>query len=180
MDTAAIPRYAQALFQAAQKSGEIEKVDHDLRELSKVLKPSGLGSYLENPRYNLEKKTKVLSEIEGHFHSKLMTGFLNLLLRKVRITLIYGIACRFNTLMNDHLGIVPVEVTLSGKPNEAFVKRIEKFLKALTGKEVEITFKEDAGIVGGVQIQYQNRIIDGSVQNRLEKLKKILLETQIN
>ena len=179
-EEAAAPRYAQALFDAARKSGELEKVGEDLRDLLQVLKPSGLKSFLENPQHPAERKLRVISEIGSKFRSKLTAAFLGLLLEKLRIGIIHGAARRYAVLMNEALGVVPADITLAGTPNEAFKKSIEQSLAKITGKKVQMTFKADPEILGGIHIRIGNRVIDGSARSGIEELKKALLETKIN
>lgn len=177
---AAVPRYAQALFGAAQKAGELEKVAEDLRELERVMKPSGLKSYLENPRHPAERKRRVVASLRPMLRSRLTEGFLLLLLEKSRVEILYGVARRYSVLVDEAMGVVPAEVTLAGAPNEAFKRRIEASLAKITGKKVKLAYKSDPDIVGGIRIRIGNSVIDGSIRERIAQLKTALLETKIN
>lgn len=180
VDHIAGARYAQALFEAARKAGELDKVGADLRDVQEVLKPSGLKPYLENPRHPFEKKKKALAEIGKKLRSRLSGRFLFLLLRKSRIYLIGGVVRHFEAFSDEAKGQVPAEVILAGLPNEVMREKLLKTLNQLTGRKVRMILKEDPSIVGGIRIKIKNEMIDASIRSRLRELKKILIETEIN
>jgi len=179
-DEAAVPRYAHALFNAADKTGHLKKVKEDLTELCKSLKPSGLLGFLQNPRYISERKKRVLEQIGKQFRSSLMVPFLHLLLRKARINLLYGIERHYASLFAEQCGIVPVHVVLAGKPNASFKERLNKSLAKMTKKKVDVRYTMDPEIIGGIQIRFKDRMLDGSVRSRLDMIRERLLETEIN
>lgn len=177
---AAIPRYAIALYRAAEKAGHLDNVDRDLRELCDVLKPSGLLRYFDNSRYSYEHNVKMLDRLEPMFASRLSVSFLRLLLKKSRIAIIFGVARYFQDMRRRAQGIVAAEVTVSGKPNAAFLQKMQASLEKLTKHKVELHVKTNPNIIGGISIRIGNKLIDASVRTRLDTLKKTLLETKIN
>jgi F-type H+-transporting ATPase subunit delta len=179
-DENAIPRYAQALFNAALKKKELKKVEEDLKDFCDVLGPSGLKSYLENPRFNTEQKKKVIERVGKALGSKLTVPFLQLLIRKVRLNLLYGISRHFSRLLLDHQNIVPVDVTLRSAPHDALKEKIIKSVGRMVQKKVQVTFHENTKLVGGIRIRMGNYLIDGTVRSRLQELKHKLLQTSLN
>jgi len=179
-EAAAVPRYAQALFEAARKAGEIEKVGEDLRELAQVLAPSGLKKYLEHPKHGVAQKREAILLIAKMFRSKLTSAFLGVLLDKSRIGILYGVATRYTALEHDVIGIVPADVILASAPSEGLRKKVEATLERITKKKVQASYKTDPEMLGGVFIRIKNNVIDGSIKSRIEELRRALLETKIN
>jgi F-type H+-transporting ATPase subunit delta len=52
------------------------------------------------------------------------------------------------------------------------VESIGAEIEKKTGKTIELTSRVDDAIIGGLVLQVGNRVLDGSVRNRLEKLRR--------
>lgn len=180
VEAMAAARYAEALFEAARKSGQVELVQESLSDLARVMRPSGLLKFLESPRHSLEEKSKALEKVAKLFRSPLVTGFLAVLLRKSRLSLLDEVTRLYSVLALEALGTVNADVALLGTPNEAFKRRLIATLERITKKKVRLEFRQDPRIVGGFVVKMKNDLIDASVQTRLDILKKQLLQTRIN
>ena len=178
-DPVAVKRYAQALFGAAQKAEETEKVEKDLAALSRGFRRSGLKDFLKNPRHALQAKARVIDEVGKKMDSSVMVSFLHLLLRKSRTDLIPDISREFAELDREIRGIVPCEVVLAKEPEKAFIQKIEDALQRITGQKVDMTFRTDPGVIGGIAVRVKNRILDASFRARLSELRDSLLEARI-
>jgi F-type H+-transporting ATPase subunit delta len=176
----AAARYAQGLFRAAEKARQVDDVQKDLEQLSRILEPSGLKSFLENPLYPADRKEKVLEKIGGKFRSSVTTAFFHLLLKKTRVPLLYEITERYRSLWNAAHGVVEAVLTLPGEPNEAFKERMLETIQKMTKKKVRLEVLVDPAMIGGIRIRMGHRLIDGSVRTRLAEIRAKLLETQLN
>ncbi len=178
MDPVAVDRYARALFNAAQKAGELEKVEADLTALKAQVRKSGLKSFLDNPRFPRTIKFTVLDQVGAMFASKLTASFLRILLVKSRIAILERAVDRFVELHRESKGIVPCLLVLASEPSKDFLDRIEKELERITHLDVELKVLVDPSALGGVRLTIKNRVLDGTYRERLADLKERLLAGQ--
>lgn len=178
MDPVAADRYARALFNAAQKAGESEKVEADLTALKAEIRKTGLRSFLDNPRFPRTLKFEVIDRVGAMFASKLTASFLRLLLVRSRVALIDRAVDRFIELHRESKGIVPCELVLASAPSKEFLDNVEKELERITHLDVELKVKVDPTVLGGVRLTIKNRVLDGTYRERLADLKARLLAGQ--
>ncbi len=179
-ETIAPARYARALFGAAVKSGDEDKIQEDLEDLNRVMKDSGLGAFLSSPRPSPADKRKAVTRVASLLHSRLSGSFLHLLLRKARLGILPAVLVHYAALWREARGLVRAELIVTGTPNEAFKKRISESLARITGKKIDLIVRQDPSLGGGFVVKVLNDLIDASVRTRLDTLKKELLETSIN
>ena len=63
-------------------------------------------------------------------------------------------------------------VTSAVELDEGLVEGLGKRIEEQTGKKVELTSKVDSDVLGGLVLQVGNMVLDASIRNRLEKLRK--------
>jgi len=56
--------------------------------------------------------------------------------------------------------------------DEETVKGIGKRIEEQTGQRVELTSSVDPDLIGGIVIRVGNKVLDASVRNRLERLRR--------
>lgn len=175
MDRGVSSRYATALFNSALQQNIIDDVHEQMMTIKKVVETNKrFFNFLVSPQVRTEDKHDILdSTLKGNA-SDLFVRFLHLLVDKKRILLVKEIADEFHELYEDHKGVLMVRVTTAIPLDEAMERQVIDRLRAETGKDVRIDTAVDPGIVGGVILQFKDKIIDGSVRFRLEKLRREL------
>ena len=179
-DGAIAARYSRALFDAAQKKGEMEKAGQDLADFAAVLKPSGLKGFLENPTHSMTAKHQALERVGKMLGSTAVRGLLKVLLKKSRVGLVYAVSTQYAALLREAQGILDADVLMVHAPNDSFKARLDKTLARLTGKKIKFTYRSDPALVGGFAVRLENDLIDASIRTRIEDLKRRLLEIKIN
>ena len=178
-DPLAAGRYAEALFGAAEGTGEIDAVARDVSDLQAGFEVSGLRRFLGDPQYRMEEKQKAIRALGGKFGSKLTTGLLVLLLRKDRFALLEAIGRRFGELAEEKKGVIQAQVTLARRPGRGLERRIEDALARMTKKKVEMALEVRPEIVGGIIVRMKHYLLDTSVVARLREIRNRLLEVRI-
>jgi len=179
-DPVAALRYTRALFEAAQRRGETEKVEADLRELVGVLGPSGLERFVASPRIAPAQKKKALDRVGTMLRSRLATGFLLVLLKKSRLGILAAVSKLFTALWQESRDIVTCEAVFAGESREPFRGKLAEMLGRVTSKHVRLVTRQDPELVGGFVVKIGNRLIDASVRSRLLVLKRQLMATQVH
>ena len=168
-------QYAAALFQLAVEKNVIDDIEDDLRTVRDVfLSVPELKKALLSPAITKEKKKEWLRTAFASL-SPYVVNTLQLLIDKRRIDLVIPVIDSYIELAFERKGIAPVtvETVRPLKPEEqealssVFAKRINKEM-------LKIDNKINPDLLGGIRIQYKNRIYDGSLQGKLERLRREL------
>jgi ATP synthase F1 delta subunit len=164
--------YAEALFDAAKGAGDLDAVHEQLGEFSDALAGNReLQLFFFSPYFSsAEKKDGLHKAIVGAEPELL--NFLELLCEKHRVPVVFRIRSRFDDLWaeeNKRLGVI---VTSAVELDPELVQRIGSEIESQTGQTVELQSKVDADILGGLVLQVGNKVLDASVRNRLDKLRK--------
>ena len=72
----------------------------------------------------------------------------------------------------DENKLLPVTVTSAVELDEGLVEEIGNRIQKQTGRTVELSSRVDPDVLGGLQLQVGNMVLDGTVRNRLERLRK--------
>ena len=85
---------------------------------------------------------------------------------------IFRIRRAYDALWREENKLLPVTVTSAIELDEGLVKGLGKRIEEQTGKKVELTSRVDADVLGGLVLQVGNMVLDASIRNRLEQLRK--------
>ena len=106
----------------------------------------------------------------------LVKKFVELLVKKNKITLEDKIIKEFDKTWNKAAGLVEVEITSAGGLNKEMAKLLKSYVAKLSGaKEIAVQEKIDKTMLGGVIIKYGDKVLDGSLKNGLAELREKLI-----
>jgi F-type H+-transporting ATPase subunit delta len=91
---------------------------------------------------------------------------------KHRMPVLFRIRSRFEELWAQENRRLEVTVTSAVELDPSVVKRIGTEIEKQTGQTVELSSRVDDNILGGIVLQVGNMVLDASIRNRLEKLRK--------
>ena len=98
--------------------------------------------------------------------------FLELLAERHRMPVLFRIRRAFDDLWRIENKRLPVTVTSAIELDQEMVDDIGKKIEEQTGQRIELSSKVDPDVLGGLVLQVGNMVLDASVRNRLEKLRK--------
>jgi F-type H+-transporting ATPase subunit delta len=167
-------RYAQAVFELARESGDLNGWQVALSEVSEFMTNPDVVRVLENTRITADRKLNLIDQALGTL-SPMVLNFARLLVRKGRTRLAQDIVTEFRRLADESQGIEHANATtavpLSDSEREALVTRLE----SQTGKRIMLTTNVDPEILGGLVVQTGDKLIDASVRARLIALRERLV-----
>ncbi len=169
-------RYAQAVFEIALESDELERCQSELEEIVRVVSDKDLRAFLESPKIHFAEKSKLIS---GQLKkmSALSLNLVYLLIVRGRLDMIGEIADEFQRLLNSHHGIEIAEVTTAVPLDKGEEQKLARQLGRIIGKKIEVRSEVDSGIIGGFVARIGDRLLDGSTRSKLAALKKELAGT---
>lgn len=170
-------RYATALFGYAQDMKAVDQVHSEMQDLGQAVKENkGILNMLSDPILDPKEKQASLKAIEKNFASAVQ-AFLNLLLEYDRFAYLLDIIDRFNDIYDQAASIAEGTATSAVKLSGDQLKRLgDTYARKYQFKQVRLKNKVDPSIIGGVILQVQDRVIDGSVKNRLKKIRAQLIK----
>ena len=78
----------------------------------------------------------------------------------------------FDALWAEENQLLPVTVTSAVELDEGLVNDIGERIQEQTGRRVELASTVDPEVLGGLRVQVGNMVLDATVRNRLERLRK--------
>lgn len=168
--------YGEALFELAVEEKREDQFLEEVLAVKQVLKDNPeLSELMNHPKILKEEKEQVLKSVfEGRFSDEL-TGFFLLILQKDRYGEIDGILDYFISKMKEYKGIGTAYVTTAVSLKDNQKKDIEaKLLETTSYNKMEITYKEDASLIGGMIIRIGDRVVDSSIRSKLERMTREL------
>jgi len=168
-------RYAQAAFELAVERNELENWQQGLREIADLTKDEEIMALLQNPRLPFDAKKSLLQKRLGEI-TPLVFNLALLLVSKGILRRGGDILQQYNALLDAHHGIERAKVTaalpLVDQESEAISRRLGEIVE----RKVVIDAQVDPSIIGGFIARVGDTLIDGSIRQRLETLRKSLLE----
>ncbi len=166
--------YARALFQAATEHDELDVVQEQLAMWADALgENKDLQTFFFSPRFSsAEKKEAVRRIIDGG--NERFLNFLELLAERHRLPATFRIRRSFDELWREEHKMLTVEVTSAIELDEGLVSSIGDRIEERTGRKIDLTSKVDPDIIGGIVLRVGNKILDASVQGRLQRLRRQL------
>ena len=171
-------RYSRALFEVANESKELDKIEKDIKNFQSLLNSSfEIKNFIQNPTQSINTQNsviKILTEKLGF--SKNLKNFFLLLVEKRRIFFVKKISESFLKLCYKKRGEINASLISSKElsPNE--LDQISKDLSKSIGSTLKIDYKVDKELIGGLKLQLGSFMIDTSLKNKLKKYKLAMLE----
>jgi len=164
--------YGESLFDVALSQGKIDQVREQLGQFADaVVANDELSLFLFSPYFSgEEKKDGLVKIIDGA--EPIVLNFLQLLAEKHRLPAVHRIRRDFEARWAEHNKLLPVTVTSAIDLTYETVGQIASNIEQQTGRTVQLERKVDDNILGGLIVQVGNMVLDASIRNRLEQLRK--------
>ncbi len=164
--------YSRALFEAAQEQDKLDVVRDQVGDFADAIDTNrDLAVFFFSPYFSTEEKKEGLGRVlDGA--DETVRNFLELLVEKHRMPAIHRIRRAYDSLWEEENKLLPVEVTSAIELDQETVQNIGDKIGERTGRKVQLESKVDPDILGGIVVRVGDRILDASIANRLESLRK--------
>ena len=164
--------YSEALFDVAKEKDELDEVQEQLGQFTDAMdEDRDLQVFFFSPYFSsAEKKDGIKKAISGG--NAELVNFLELLAEKHRMPALFRIRKRFDELWAKENERLEVTVTSAVPLDDSVVKSIGDEIEKKTGKTIDLNSEVDDAIIGGLVLQVGNRVLDASIRNRLDKLRR--------
>ena len=171
-------KYAGALYTAASKAKSLHKVEVELSAFSEVMKKNeGFAAFFKDPTISRGDKERMVDTLtEGKKFSFITQNLLVTMAANGRMGMATKVADTFIELMEASRGSVKATIISADPLKKSQAKEVEAAVMNMIGKgkKVDLTFKEDSNILGGLQVVLDDKVLDLSIAARVTDLNIVL------
>ena len=171
--TAARP-YARAAFGYARDRGVLDAFSDMLETAAALVENPRLRALLTDPRLTRARRAEMLGTIGGDLFDEPMRRLFQVLGERDRLPILPEVREQFEQLRADHEQRLTAEVVSARELDEPQQERIRAALAKRTGRTVELVPKIDEQLLGGAVVRAGDRVLDASLQRRLQQLAQSL------
>jgi ATP synthase F1 delta subunit len=169
--------YARSLFQVAQERDKLDAIRDQLVEFADALSQSReMQQFFFSPYFSTKEKEEGLEKVVSGAEDA-MLNFLKLLIENHRMPLLFRVRAEFDELWEQENKLLPVQVTSAVELDKRTVKQIGDRISEQTDRKVDLSSRVDPEILGGIVVRVGNSVLDASIRNRLEQLRKQVART---
>jgi F-type H+-transporting ATPase subunit delta len=183
--------YARSLFEAAKQQGKLDELREQLVQFADALEGGAAGQgpasraprpsrsdgnrdlqiFFFSPYFSTKEKQEALAHLLVDADPQFV-NFLELLIENHRMPVIFRIRRSFEQLWEQENRLLPVEITSAIELDDATTGSVVQRIGESTGRHVTLTTRVDPAIIGGIVVRVGNSILDASIRNRLEQLRR--------
>jgi ATP synthase F1 delta subunit len=164
--------YARSLFEVASEQGKLDEVRQQLGEFADAMEADReLQVFFFSPYFSTQEKQDGLDRAVSGADETII-NFLKLLIENHRMPVIFRVRRGYDVLWEQENKLLPVQVTSAVELDKATVKQIGDRIAEQTGQKVDLAAIVEPDILGGIIVRVGNQVLDASVRNRLEQLRK--------
>src|SRR4051794_150002 len=164
--------YARSLFEVASERDKLDDVREQIGAFADALNETReLQVFFFSPYFSTAEKQDGLDRAVTDA-DEIVVNFLKLLIENHRMPVIFRVRSAFEQLWQEENKLLPVTVTSAVELDQGTVDQIGKRIAEQTGRKIDLSAKVDPEILGGMVVRVGNSILDASIRNRLEQLRK--------
>ena len=169
--------YANALFSLAAEHQAIEQYEKSLKKIGNIFcENQDYIKILESPAIPLSERISLIDEAFGSTYTEYLVSFIKVLCENGHINEICSCIEEFCNLVriykNRTIATIYYVEPLSEEQKNALLEKLQK----ISGKIIEPEFVKDESLIGGIRVQIDDKIFDGSIKHRLNKAKGVISE----
>jgi F-type H+-transporting ATPase subunit delta len=164
--------YSRSLFQVALEQGKLDLLREQLGQFADAVSENhDLAVFFFSPYFSTKEKQEALGRmLDGA--EPILLNFLNLLIENHRMPVIFRIRQEYERLWDEENKTLPVEITSAIALDETTTESLGRTIGERAGRKVTLAARVDPDILGGIIIRVGNSILDASIRNRLEQLRR--------
>ena len=175
--------YGEALFEVAMESGE-DKAGEMLEEINGIrkilLENPQFDELMEHPAIPKQEKLQVIDNVFRGRVSMELANFLDIIVSKERYKELNAIFDYFTDRVKKQKKIGVAYVTTAVELSESQKSAVTARLLETGGfREMEMHYRTDSSLIGGMVIRIGDRVLDSSIRTKLDSLTKQLLQIQL-
>jgi ATP synthase F1 delta subunit len=164
--------YARSLFEVAKDSDKLDDIRAQLGEFADALADSHeLQVFFFSPYFSTQEKEEGLDKtLDGA--DPVFENFLKLLIENHRMPVLFRVRRAYEDLWREENKLLPVQITSAVELDKSTVEELGDRIAEQTGRKIDLAAEVEPDILGGIVVRVGNAVLDASIRNRLEQLRK--------
>ena len=164
--------YGDALFDVAKEEDKLDEIHSQLGEFTDAVNENhDLQVFLFSPYFSSTEKREGIAKAVSGAEDELM-NFLELLAEKHRMPAISYIRRRFDERWAEENKRLDVRLVSAVELDKKVVDTVGKEVERQTDRKIDLETEVDPDILGGIVLRVGNMVLDASIRNKLERLRK--------
>jgi F-type H+-transporting ATPase subunit delta len=168
-------RYAEAAFEVGLRDDTVETWRSELEIAAELAGDERAVRVLANPAIPAERRYEVLADMLGQRVSTPVLNLVRLMLRRGRIDQLPRVAAEFRRLDDARQGVTNATAVSAADLTRDEIQQLTERLEQQMGGRVVLDVEVDPSLLGGIIVRVGDRLMDGSVRGRLERLRNQLI-----
>ena len=167
--------YAEALFELAAQAGVTKETSEGLETVvSALLQTPEYRALLASPAIGKAQRIAALDEAFRGKIPEVLLAVLRMMISRGHISAINGLARDYEEMARGYRGESVAVVTSAVPLREAEAVTLRSKLEKKLGKTIILQLREDPALIGGIRVEVDGRVIDGSIRNKLDEIKEVM------
>ena len=167
--------YALAMFAIALENDSMESIHSDFLVLREAFNENpGFAEYLINPAIPKSERVANIEEVFKDNVCEDVFALINIIADHGDIYTLVPAIEEFNLMFEDHMRYAKAVVTSAVDLTEEEKEKLMVKLRAVTNKNVDATYVIDKSLIGGLVVDVDGKIFDGSVRKNLNNIKEVI------
>lgn len=167
--------YAEALFELSAGENNLGLVSDGLVTVISALR--------QTPEYRALLssaaigKAERIAALESAFRGKIpdvLLGVLRMMVSRGHVSAVDGMAKEFEELSRQYRGVSVALVTSAVPLKESEAVALKAELEKRFARSLDLRCETDPSLIGGIRVEVEGRVIDGSIRNKLEQIKDVM------
>jgi F-type H+-transporting ATPase subunit delta len=164
--------YARSLFEVARDQGKLDELREQLAQFADALDQNReLAVFFFSPYFSTKEKQDGLERLLDGAEETFL-NFLKLLIENHRMPVIFRTRQQFERLWERENQLLPVDITSAIALDRETTESLGRTIGERAGRKVRLAAHVDPDILGGIVLRVGNSILDASIRNRLEQLRR--------
>jgi F-type H+-transporting ATPase subunit delta len=164
--------YARSLFEVGRDQDKLDTLREQLAQFADALDGNQqLAVFFFSPYFSTVEKQEGLGRMLTDADESLL-NFLGLLIENHRMPVIFRIRQEYERLWDQENLVLAVEITSAIELDQATTETLGRTIGERAGRKVTLAAHVDPEILGGIVVRIGNSILDASIRNRLEQLRR--------
>jgi F-type H+-transporting ATPase subunit delta len=174
-DVVVAKRYAKALFDIAQQQQVVAEVEDQLKLIVQAITSDvDVQKFLALPSVDAARKSELLRGVFADRVSYIVLNTLELLLANGRQAVISDVYGAYVKIAGEALGQARATVYTAQALSAEELGNVAAQFSGLTGKKITAEQVVEPALLGGIQVRIGDRLYDGSLAGKLDRLQKSL------
>ena len=171
-------RYSLALFELSEENNLLTQIeDQSLSMINLINQSDDFSKLIRDPTINQENLLKVINKIsESYKFETLFKNFLNFLIQKRRFFYVENILMSFIETCSRKRGEIKAELRSAKNLSNVEITEIKELLTKNFSSKINLNYKYDESLIGGLIVQVGSTMVDTSIKNKLQQIENKMLE----